>query len=141
MTFLSKIRLGSKLRLATIGMLAALVSIVAVSLITMGRIRSAEQSAQMQEQRTSMAQDMHTRVVTSVMHVGSLLVHEQGFGERECFADETSQPLPQGIIPALHMSGFLSQSAVLLFWNDCLISLPKIRVAVSSTVSWWNGLP
>src|SRR5690348_16070753 len=99
MTFLSKIRLGSKLRLATIGMLAALVSIVAVSLITMGRIRSAEQSAQMQEQRTSMAQDMHTRVVTSVMHVGSLLVHEQGFGSdggrktRSCQACHENRPL------------------------------------------------
>src|SRR3989442_14796658 len=36
---------------------------------------------------------------------------------------------------------FLSHSGVLLFWNNLLIRLPKIRVAVPSTVGWWNGLP
>ncbi len=72
------------------------------------------------------------------------MVHEQRFGERERLAHETSQPLSQGVIPALHMSGFpsfLSDGAVLLFWNDRLIGLPKIGVAVPGTVSWWNGPP
>lgn len=72
------------------------------------------------------------------------MVHEQRFGERERLAHETSQTLSQGVIPTLHMSGFpgfLSDCAVLLFWNDRLIGLPKIGVAVPSTVSWWNGLP
>jgi methyl-accepting chemotaxis protein len=80
MKFLSQIRLGSKLRLATVCMVAMLLGIVAVSLGTMGHVRSAEQSAQVQTLRTSMAQDVQTRIVTSVMHIGSLLVHEQGFG-------------------------------------------------------------
>lgn len=36
------------------------------------------------------------------------MVHEQRFGERERLAHETSQTLSQGVIPALHMSGFPS---------------------------------
>jgi methyl-accepting chemotaxis protein len=80
MKFLSNIRLGNKLRWATACMVAMLMAIVAVSLGTMGHIRSTEESAQVQALRTSMAQNVHTRVVTSVMHIGSLLVHEQGFG-------------------------------------------------------------
>jgi len=90
MNFLSKMRLGKKLRLATIGMVAMLSTVVVVSLFTMGRIRSSDESAEAEGVKTSMAQDVHTRVVRSVMHVGSLLVHEQGFGtaggrqERSC---------------------------------------------------------
>jgi hypothetical protein len=45
------------------------------------------------------------------------MVHAQGFGERERLAHETSQSLSQGVIPALHMSGFpsfLSDGAMLL---------------------------
>jgi len=80
MRFLSNMRLGKKLRLATIGMLALLMSVVVASLVTMAWIKSGNESAQDQALRTSQAQDAHTRVVRSVMHVGSLLVHEQGFG-------------------------------------------------------------
>jgi methyl-accepting chemotaxis protein len=80
MRFLSNMRLGKKLRLATIGMLALLSTVVVASLGTMGWIKSSNESAQQQAMRTSRAQDVHTRVVRSVMHVGSLLVHEQGFG-------------------------------------------------------------
>jgi len=73
-------RLAKKLGSASVGMVALLVAILAVSLGTMGRIKSAEDSAQLQASRTSQAQDVHTRIATSVMHIGSLLVHEQGFG-------------------------------------------------------------
>jgi methyl-accepting chemotaxis protein len=80
MNVLSNMRLGKKLTAATIGMVGLLSTVVVVSLATMGRIKSADESAQVQALRTSLAQDVHTRVVRSVMHVGSLLVHEQGFG-------------------------------------------------------------
>jgi methyl-accepting chemotaxis protein len=80
MSLLSNMRLGKKLGIATIGMVGLLSTVVVVSLSTMGRIKSADESAQAQAARTSLAQDVHTRVVRSVMHVGSLLVHEQGFG-------------------------------------------------------------
>ena len=90
MNILSNLRLGKKLRLATICMVGLLISAVALSLLTISRIRSLDEAAQSQANRTSLAQDAHTRVVRSVMHVGSLLVHEQGFGagggrtERSC---------------------------------------------------------
>ncbi len=48
------------------------------------------------------------------------------------------------VIPALHMRcfpAFLSHRAVLLFWNNRLRGLPKVRVAVPGPVGWWNGLP
>lgn len=99
MKFLSNTRLGNKLRLATGCMVAMLLGIVAVSFLTMGHIRSAEQSEQLQAARTSLAQDVHTRVVTSVMHIGSLLVHEQGFGAeggrkaRSCQLCHENRPL------------------------------------------------
>ncbi len=80
MSLLSNMRLGKKLGTATCCMVGLLSTVVVVSLCTMGRIKSADESAEMQALRTSLAQDVHTRVVRSVMHVGSLLVHEQGFG-------------------------------------------------------------
>src|SRR6266699_5190660 len=83
-------------------------------------------------------------VVAMEKEIQARNVHEQGFRERKRFTYKTSQPLPQRVIPTLHMSGFpgfLSHSGVLLFWNDRLIGLPKIRVAVPGTIGWWNGLP
>ena len=80
MSLLSNMRLGKKLAAATLAMVATLSTVVVVSLFTMGRIKSADESAQRQAVRTALAQDVHTAVVRSVMHVGSLLVHEQGFG-------------------------------------------------------------
>ena len=62
--------------------------------------------------------------------------------ERERFPNETSQPLPQGVIPALDMSCltcFLPHCCMLLLWNDCLIGSPKIGVAMSCSIRFWNG--
>ena len=39
------------------------------------------------------------------------------------------------------LPGFLSDSRVLLFWNDGLIGLPKIAGAVSCSIGRWNGFP
>lgn len=80
MTWLANMRLGRKLRIATIGMLALLSIVVVVSLAAMAWVKSGNDSGRLQDLRTAQAQDVHTRVVRSVMHVGSLLVHEQGFG-------------------------------------------------------------
>jgi methyl-accepting chemotaxis protein len=99
MSVLSNMKFGKKLRSATIAMVVLLSAVVVVSLYTMGRIKSADDSARVEALRTSQAQDVHTRVVRSVMHVGSLLVHEQGFGtdgarkERSCtVCHEARQP-------------------------------------------------
>src|SRR5438105_3927141 len=43
-------------------------------------------------------------VVTMEKEEQTHMVHEQRFGERKRFAYKTSQPLPQSIIPAFHMS-------------------------------------
>src|SRR5215831_15746674 len=83
-------------------------------------------------------------VVAMQKEVQTRRVHERKFGERERLAHEPSQPLPQRVIPTLHMSGFpsfLSHSCVLLFWNDGLIGPPKIGVAVSCLIGCWNGFP
>jgi len=68
-------------------------------------------------------------------------VHQQRFGEGERFANKTTQALPERIIPALHMSGFicfLADCCMLLFWNDRLVGCPKICVAMSCSIGFWN---
>ena len=83
-------------------------------------------------------------VVAMQKEVQTRRVHERKFGERERLAHEPSQPLPQRVIPTLHMSGFpsfLSHSCVLLFWKDGLIGPPKIGVAVSHCCSSDNEPP
>jgi hypothetical protein len=48
------------------------------------------------------------KVVAMEKEVQTSIMHEQGFGERECFANKASYPLSQRVIPALHMSRFSS---------------------------------
>ncbi len=69
-------------------------------------------------------------------------MHKQRFGERKRLANKTSQTLSQRVIPALDMcrfSCFLSYRCVLLFWNHCLVGLPKVGVAMPSLVGLRNG--
>ena len=71
-------------------------------------------------------------------------MHQPRFGEGKRLANKTSQPLSQRIIPALYMRGcscFLSCRCMLLFRNHCLIGLPKVAVAMSFPIGWWNGFP
>jgi len=99
MKLIANVRLGRKIGAASVSMVVMLLTTVGVSLWTMARIQSSADSAQLQALRTSEAQDVHTRVVRSVMHVGSLLVHEQGFGsdggrkERSCHSCHENRPL------------------------------------------------
>ncbi len=72
------------------------------------------------------------------------LVHHHRLGKRQRHADKTGEPLPQGVIPALHVSGFsrlFPHCCVLLLRDDRLIRYPEIREAVTSTITVWNGLP
>jgi hypothetical protein len=72
------------------------------------------------------------------------IVHHQGLGEGQRFADKASQALSERIIPTFHMSGlpsFLSGSGVLLFWDHRLVCRPEISEAVASTVREGNSLP
>ena len=36
---------------------------------------------------------------------------------------------------------FLPHCCMLLLWNDCLIGSPKIGVAMSCSIRFWNGFP
>ncbi len=72
------------------------------------------------------------------------LVHHHRLGKRQRHADKTGESLPQGVIPALHVSGFsrlFAHGYVLLLRDDCLIRCPESREAVTSTIALWNGLP
>jgi len=65
------------------------------------------------------------------------VMHNSGLGERESFSDKTTETLSQRIIPALHMccfTCFFAYSGVLLLGNHCLISTPKIGIAMPRAV-------
>lgn len=81
MSVLSRIRLGKKIGLASAAMVVLLVGTVLLSLWGMARIKSAVDESQQQALRTSQAQDVQAHVVRTVMHLGSLLVHDQGTGK------------------------------------------------------------
>jgi hypothetical protein len=58
--------------------------------------------------------------------VQASFMHRWIFGERESFANKTSQSLPECIVPTFHMSrfpSFLSDSHMLLFWDHGLSRL------------------
>ena len=72
------------------------------------------------------------------------LVHQHRFRKRQRHADKTGEPLPQGVIPALHVSGFsrlFPHCYMLLLRDNRLIRCPEIREALTSTIAVWNGLP
>jgi hypothetical protein len=69
-------------------------------------------------------------VVTMEKEAQTSFMQKPSGGERKRLANNTSQPLSQCVMPALHMchcSWFLSDRYMLLFWNHCLIHTPKIR--------------
>jgi methyl-accepting chemotaxis protein len=67
-------RLGRKISLASAGMVALLICALLLSVWAMHRIGVASEAAQLQGLRMSQAQEVHMRVVRSVMHVGNALV-------------------------------------------------------------------
>jgi hypothetical protein len=72
------------------------------------------------------------------------LMHLIGLGEGECPANEASQTLAQGVVPALHvrqLATLLTYRFVSLFGNDSPIHLPKIAVTTSSVVTLRNPPP
>ncbi len=74
------------------------------------------------------------RIVAMEKQVQTSHMHQQRCGEGERFANKTTQGLPECILPALHMSGFicfLADDCKLFFWNDRLVGCPKICVAMS----------
>jgi len=77
---LSNMRLGKKIGIASGAMMAMLIGILTVSLWTMGGIKSAEESSHREAISASLAQNAQTHIIRVVMHVGNILVHEQGAG-------------------------------------------------------------
>lgn len=92
-----------------------------------------------------MLQAERTRMVVAMKkQVEASLVHRPRFGEGQRFADKTGQTLPQCIVPAFHVGGFsrvFSHSAMLVFWDHCLIGFPEIGEAVTCTIERGNGFP
>ncbi len=71
-------------------------------------------------------------------------MHNYSFRERESITDKTSISLTKRIIPALYMccfTCFFAYLGKLLFWNYYLISTPKIRKTMSSSLFFWNSIP
>ena len=77
----------------------------------------------------SFQEDAPFQIVAMKKQVQTSHVHKLRFGERESFANKTTKALSKRTIPALYMrcfTCFLAYLGKLLFWNDCLISTPKI---------------
>jgi hypothetical protein len=84
------------------------------------------------------------KIVTMEKEFQTGIMHKQRFGERERFANKTTQPLSQRVIPSLHMrrfSGYFSDCCMSFFWNHRLVSFPKIRVTIPCTIGLGNGFP
>src|SRR6266487_5423694 len=84
------------------------------------------------------------KIIAMEKQVQTSIMHQKRFGERERFANETSQTLPECIIPAFNVrcfTCFLPYCCVLLFWNHCLVSRPKISKAMSRAIGFWDSIP
>ncbi len=80
----------------------------------------------------SLEQDGPLSLVTMEKEEQTGLVHQHRPGKRERHADKTGQALAQGVIPALHMSGFsrlFSHRAVLLLRNHRSVCRPEVGEA------------
>ena len=69
---------------------------------------------------------------------------DQGFGERECFANKASHALAQREIEAFDVIGFsflFAARLMLIVRNDLLVSVPKVAVALERLVSRWYFVP
>ena len=65
-------------------------------------------------------------------------------GERQGFANEASQPLPQGIEPTLNMVGLaaiFTRRLMAVSGKDALISLPEIAERAAARLSAQNASP
>jgi hypothetical protein len=92
----------------------------------------------------SLEQDGPLSVVAMKKEKQTGLVHDHRLGKGQRHAHKTGQALAQRVIPALHMSRFpcfLSYGCMLLLWDHCPVSRPKVREAMSLAVVVWNGLP
>ena len=71
-------------------------------------------------------------------------VHRIALGERQTLSDETSEPLPQSVVPALDMrrqASLFARCRVLLRRDDQLRGFPKVAVAMRPTIAGWYLLP
>lgn len=67
-----------------------------------------------------------------------------GFGKGQGFANKATNALAERVIPAFLVSSlprFLADTAMSTFWEDSLVSLPKIAVGATATVGTRNGIP
>ena len=72
------------------------------------------------------------------------LMHHVGPGKRQSLADEASQPLSQGVVPALDVSrltGFFATGSMLFVGDDLVVGLPEIRVAMTRSISSRDRFP
>jgi hypothetical protein len=71
-------------------------------------------------------------------------MHNYSFRERESITDKTAISLTERVIPALYMccfTCFFAYLGKLFFRNDSLISTPKIRKTMPSSLFFWNSIP
>jgi len=151
---LSNMRLGKKIAMASAVGVVLLIGVLLVSLWTMGGIKSSEESSHREAERTSLAQDAQTHIIRVVMHVGNILVHEQGAGlpggaARKCNSCHSDRDKAELLAPieaerALYARDLLQLNAGALTDQDKRLlgpveqSTAELRTANTKVLDLWN---
>src|SRR5581483_11418 len=88
---LANLRLGKKIALATVGMVALLLCTFVLALFVIGRIKEAQESSHIQAARTSEAQEARAGIERVVLDLSVVLMHQGGTGKK-CTACHEDKP-------------------------------------------------
>ena len=91
MKLLANLRLGKKIALATVGMVALLLCTFVLALFVIGRIKEAQESSHIQAARTSEAQEARAGIERVVLDLSVVLMHQGGTGKK-CTACHEDKP-------------------------------------------------
>jgi len=81
---LSNKKLGKKIGLLSVAMVALLIGTLLASLWTMARIKDAQDESHREALRSAQTLEMQTHLANNVMYVGTVLMHEEGLVSKKC---------------------------------------------------------
>ena len=95
MKLLANMRLGKKIALATVGMVALLLCTFVLALSIIGRIKEAQENSHVQALRTSEAQEARGGIERVVLDLSVVLMHQGGMGKKcnSCHEDRSRDRL------------------------------------------------
>ncbi|HML17244.1 MAG TPA: methyl-accepting chemotaxis protein [Bryobacteraceae bacterium] len=99
MKLLSNTKLGKKVGMASIAMVALLIGTLFVSLWAMMRIKDAQDESRREAARSSEALEMQTNIASGVMYLGTVLMHEESSTARKCNACHESREKSRLLAP------------------------------------------